>query len=207
MIKTYTKNNKSFNYQINYKKIKHVYFRHKDNLIIINANKKILEKDILKMIDENFDSIYKLINHNKKESINPYSLWGVTYTKEDFFKDLAHTNNNYYKILEYEIITKIVQFKPELQKALSILGLKEVSIKVKPLKSKFGSCHIKKRYITINSFLAKVDPIYLYYVLLHEYAHFIVANHSNKFYQTLDLVMDNHKAIQKNLRKHIITFT
>ena len=55
-------------------------------------------------------------------------------------------------------------------------------------------------------FLAKVDPIYLYYVLLHEYCHLIEANHSSAFYKLLDVLMENHKVIQKDLRKYVITF-
>lgn len=206
MIKIYTKDNKSIEYKVVYKKIKHVYFRRKDDVIVISANKRLKEKDIFNLIDYNFNNIYKMYIKNTNNTTNTFQLWGKEIEKEMFYKNLAQNEENYYKILEDEILKKIDELKPNLLEVLKTFKLNEYPIKVKPLQSKFGSAHLIKKYITINSFLAKVEPVYLYYVLIHEYAHFIVPNHSKRFYDLLDLVLPNHKLIQKNLRKHIISF-
>ena len=81
------------------------------------------------------------------------------------------------------------------------LGLSPLPIKLKNLKSKFGSYHIRKREITLNIFLSTLDPIYLEYVLYHEYAHVIEFNHSKAFYHVLDQLMPNHHVYQKDLKK------
>ena len=80
--------------------------------------------------------------------------------------------------------------KKKLIDDIAKLNLTLKPTKVKVLKSKFGSCQIIKKEITINAFL---DPMYLYYVLLHEYCHLIQANHSKAFYNLLDQVMPMHK--------------
>src|SRR5690554_3991873 len=162
MIKKYTKNNQTINYKIIYKKIKNVYFRNKNGIIVVSANKKLNEDYILNLLDANFDNIYNLSINQNKPTTKTYQLWGSPLTKNDFYQNLNQTENNYYKILEKETYKQINTLKPLLLKALEKLNLKEVEIKVKPLKSKFGSCHITKNYITINSFLAKLEPIYLY---------------------------------------------
>lgn len=204
---SYVKDNNEIKYLIKYKKIKHIYFRFKDNILEISANEKLSKNDVIHALDVNFDKIIKL--RSKKQTrikVEKYQLWGKTIEEDAFFNGLKPNEKLMHEIYIKETIQMIDTLSNRLSEDLNVLGLKPVKIIVKPLKTKYGSCHIVKRVITINSFLAKLDPIYLYYVLLHEYAHLLVANHQSAFYQKLDLVMKNHKLVQKNLRKHTIMF-
>ncbi len=75
-------------------------------------------------------------------------------------------------------------------------------IKVRDMKTRWGVCHIKKRYISLNlQLLSKPMPC-IKYVILHEYVHFLVPNHSQKFWQTLEVYMPNYKEIRKLLKNN-----
>lgn len=206
MIKTYTKNNKTIQYKIIFKPIKHVYFRKKEDHILISANRKMTTNQVLSILDHNFD---KLVNYEVKQrriQTPKYILWGKAYSEDEFFQGKTPTKEHYEALLKTETIRQINAFENQLSNDISKLGLTLKPTKVKVLKSRFGSCQIIKKEITINAFLAKLDPIYLYYVLLHEYCHIIVPNHSKAFYNLLDQLMPSHKSIQKALRKYVITF-
>lgn len=194
----YQKNNYTFYYQLIYKPIKNIYFRFKDDILMISLPKNFKSKNIESIIDRNVNKIVKLKSRSKRIETLDFQLWGNPIEKMD--------RESYRKLLISETYKKIDDLKPKLVMDLKKVGLELKPTQVKLLKSKFGSCHTQKKIITINAFLAKLDPIYLYYVLLHEYAHLIVANHSKDFYHVLDKMMMNHKMIQKQLRKHQISY-
>ncbi len=206
MIETYSKNNKLIQYKIIFKPIKHVYFRNKSDYILITANDKMKVNQVLNILDFNFDKLLKYQLKPKRQTTEKYQLWGQVLSLEQFFGEHPNNQKNYETILKTETINQIKNFEKRLSQDLEKLNLTLKPTKVKVLKSKFGSCQIIKKELTINAFLAKLDPVYLYYVLLHEYSHLLVANHSKAFYSLLDQLMPMHKTIQKDLRKYVITF-
>ena len=190
--------------QITYKKIKHMYLRFKNNAFLISANKNHQKNDIENFILKNID---KFLNKERKRTyLNKYSLWGKELTKNEFFCNMEPIEKNYLEILKRETIEKTGEILLKIAPSLKALKIELVPIKFKKLLSRYGSCHTLKKEITINIFLAKVDPLYLEYVLFHEFAHLKQANHSKKFYMVLDVLLHDHKKIQKDLRKIPIFF-
>lgn len=80
-------------------------------------------------------------------------------------------------------------FESLLKKYCSIMNLEINSFSVKKLKSKWGSCDISKRHITFNLELIKYPVHSLEYIVVHELAHLIEANHSKRFYNIVSLYM------------------
>ncbi len=206
MFQTFTKDQETIVFEVVYKPIKHVYFKDLGDYIRISCSPKMKQKDIIKILDHNFDKIMKLKQRKVKTKTHKYQLWGQAIDEVTFYHGLVVNEKNLIKRYILETEQQIKLFEEKLETVLKTLNLKLVPTKVKKLKSKYGSCQIVKKEITINAFMAKLDPIYLYYVLLHEYCHLNVANHSKAFYNELSKVLVNHKEIQKNLRKHVITF-
>ena len=99
---------------------------------------------------------------------------------------------------------KLLNIQDKINQKISTKGLKPCPFKLKYLKSKFGSYHRKNKEITLNTFLARLNPIYLEYVIYHEYAHAIVFNHSKDFYNLLSEFMPNHRVYQKDLKRMAI---
>lgn len=72
-------------------------------------------------------------------------------------------------------------------------------IKVKLMKSRWGVCHIQKRYITLNKRLMNKPKKAVEYVILHEYVHFLHPNHKKFFHDTMKILMPDYKQREKLL--------
>ena len=68
-------------------------------------------------------------------------------------------------------------------------------IKIRRMKSRWGSCQYEKGVIILNSRLIEKPRKYIKYVLVHEFAHFIQPNHSKEFYKVVESVMPDWKGI------------
>ncbi len=96
-------------------------------------------------------------------------------------------------------------FKDALDKAygrFAAAGLKVPypSLTVRYMTTRWGSCTMSKRKITLNLSLIEKPFDCIEYVACHELIHFLVQNHSADFYKVMDKVMPNHLEIKKLLR-------
>ena len=73
-------------------------------------------------------------------------------------------------------------------------------ISVRNMSSKWGSCTPKKATIRISSNLIHYPEECLKYVLLHEYVHLLVPNHSREFYGIVEKFMPDYKEAEKMLK-------
>lgn len=76
-------------------------------------------------------------------------------------------------------------------------------IKIRKMKTRWGSCMPAKHQITLNQRLIHYDPQFLEYVVLHEFAHFIQPNHSKQFYYVIEKYMPDYKQASK-LYQHLM---
>ena len=63
------------------------------------------------------------------------------------------------------------------------------SVKIRQMKTRWGSCNPYKSYINLNIELIKKPKACIEYVVFHELAHLLYPNHSKKFYDYLTLYM------------------
>ena len=134
-------------------------------------------------------------NKNDKEKIINDTI--ILYIKKiDDEKGKGNRINKWYRDRCLEIFNKcyINTFKN-----FKKYNIEEVSIVVRKMKSKWGSCMPFKRKITLNSELIKVPYECIEFVMAHELAHLVEPNHSKDFYKVLDDVMKDWK-----YRKEII---
>lgn len=73
-------------------------------------------------------------------------------------------------------------------------------IKVRDMKTRWGVCVPSKRQITFSLRLAEKPRAAIEYVVLHEYAHFVRADHSPMFWQVVAQFMPDYKARKKLLK-------
>lgn len=66
-------------------------------------------------------------------------------------------------------------------------------IKVRDMKSRWGSCTPAKQSITLNRKLIHYPLEFIEYVILHEFVHFIQPNHSKAFYHIIENYMPDYK--------------
>lgn len=67
------------------------------------------------------------------------------------------------------------------------------ALQIREMRSRWGSCHYTESKIVMNSRLALYPRICAAYVFVHEYAHFIVPNHSKEFYSVVADIMPDYK--------------
>lgn len=74
-------------------------------------------------------------------------------------------------------------------------------LKVREMKSRWGSCNVKTRTITLNARLAEKPRAAQEYVVLHEYVHFIHPNHQAAFHAEMARLMPDYRQRRAALRE------
>ncbi|MGC8555249.1 MAG: M48 family metallopeptidase [Candidatus Acidulodesulfobacterium sp.] len=97
--------------------------------------------------------------------------------------------------------------RKELAKELSdifdiwqaIMGVSVNEIRIKQMKTKWGTCNIKAKRIWINLELIK-KPVYcIEYIVVHELAHLIEKNHNKRFKEIMDRFLPSWRNYKKEL--------
>lgn len=79
------------------------------------------------------------------------------------------------------------------QRSLQDYHLPYPTVKVRDMKSRWGSCTPAKQSITLNKKLIHYPFEFIEYVVLHEFVHFIQPNHSKAFYHIIENYMPDYK--------------
>ena len=80
-----------------------------------------------------------------------------------------------------------------------LLGVKSNLIKVRSMKTKWGSCNTDNKNILFNIELAKKPIECIEYVVVHELLHLLERKHSDLFKAYLDKYVPNWKSIKEIL--------
>ncbi|MGB0883912.1 MAG: M48 family metallopeptidase [Flavobacteriales bacterium] len=110
------------------------------------------------------------------------------------------------RIMDWFLKNRLHQeLRPMFSKWEAIIGKQASRITVRKMKTKWGSCNIRSRRITINSELAKQKKEHIEHVVVHELAHLIEANHSPAFYALLDKFQPGWQTLHKAIQAHGIS--
>ena len=72
-------------------------------------------------------------------------------------------------------------------------GIKYPLVKIRNMKSRWGSCQPQRGMITLNGKMIAAPREAIEYVVLHEFAHFVHPNHSGQFYDLVEDMMPDWK--------------
>ena len=196
---------------INYKDIKHLYYRFNDKLeLVVSSPLKMREKDVLKTINEKEEELYDL--YLKQKALNDYNnkffYLGKEYIikyhqslKKVGFKDnFVYTKDD--KMLEVFWKSECLKvFTGEIEVCKKCFSnIPDFKLKVRKMKTRWGVCNLKNNTITLNSDLLKKDIDVIDYVIIHEMCHFYEANHSKKFWDLVSEACPNYKELKKRLK-------
>ncbi len=154
---------------------------------------------------EKFDLLGRTLNlkviENSVESVNVVGdelILNVKNTSDTHRKEKLISNfySEECKIIFERICT-------DLYKTFVEYNVPVPRIKIKPLKSRWGSCAPQKGIITLNKHLIKHPESCIEYVAMHEFCHFIHPNHSKQFYQFFASLMPDWKERKKLLESTI----
>jgi predicted metal-dependent hydrolase len=82
-----------------------------------------------------------------------------------------------------------------------LVGVNVHEVRIKRMRTKWGSCNAADRRIWINLELAKKAPVCLEYIVVHELVHLIERQHNDRFRQLMDRVMPLWRSYRDELNR------
>ncbi len=67
--------------------------------------------------------------------------------------------------------------------------------------TRWGTCNVRARRITLNLELARREPELLEYVVVHELAHLIESGHNARFYAVMDRALPDWRLKRRALNE------
>lgn len=83
-------------------------------------------------------------------------------------------------------------------------GLKCYKYTFRYMTTRWGSCSVIKKHISLNSALASLPMEYTHYVLVHELCHLLHADHSTNFWMSVENYFPDYRRIVARLRKIVL---
>lgn len=173
-------NNTKIQYDLQYKKVKNINLRIKaDGSACVSANRKVSQSVIDEFVISKADFIIRAITKLQEKS----NLPRIQYHTETEVKEL------------------ITQLCEKVYPYYTAKGIKYPQIKFRKMVSQWGNCYPQKGILTFNTNLMYAPTVCIEYVVYHELTHFLVANHSAKFYEELEKVCPNWKMCRAKLKE------
>ena len=115
----------------------------------------------------------------------------VTEAEEKYQRELGKAKAGHESLLaDPAIFTEILD---EVYPAFIPYGIARPKVRIRTMKSCWGSCLVNKGIITLNRKLLMKPKECIEYVVVHELCHFIHPNHSKQFYSFMEQFMPDWK--------------
>ena len=99
-------------------------------------------------------------------------------------------------------------FRESLERQLPLLSPYGVTampeLRLRTMTSRWGSCLVQKKVVTLNTRLVEAPPHCVDYVVLHELCHLVHPDHSKAFHALMTALMPDWKARKKALNAQCI---
>ena len=195
---------------INRKNNKNIYFHFDDNLnLVVNASKRIKDKEIEELIKKNEKSLLNLYNKTYKRNLKDTKFWYLGNSYEIMYEEDLNEiifDEGTIRVDNYQRLDKFIKkmtkeiFYEEVEKIKKIIKTPDFSLKLRKMKTRWGVCNYKNMTITLNTELIKYNKELLRYVIVHEMCHFYHHDHSKNFWNMVSIYYPNYKVARKELR-------
>lgn len=171
--------NRRIEYCLEYKRVKNINLRIRpDGTVYVSANKRVSKNTVEEFI-------------KSKE--------GFILNALAFFEEKSKQMPKQY-FSEEEISNVILDICRKEYPYFEKRGIDYPKIKFRKMVSRWGSCNSLKGILTFNKNLMYAPLECIEYVVLHEFTHFLEANHSDKFYKELEKVCPLWRQHRKRLK-------
>ena len=215
-----------FEVVIEKKRIRNIYIRVENNTINVTCPYYTNDYEVYKFIDTKRNWIYKVYqyNNNKIERSLKYNggdsfyIYGEKYNlirsigRKNIklidssiyftYKDNSEESiKALYKYFDKKLLIKAQEYLDKYRYILLDYGYTDMPIlKARLMSSKWGVCYTRKNQIVISSYLINYPLKALEYIVIHELVHFIVPNHSKRFYEIVGNNMPDYKEANNLLK-------
>ena len=91
---------------------------------------------------------------------------------------------------------------PLIKKWEDIIGVIATKIHIKTMKTRWGSCHPRKKHISLNLRLIEQPLKCLEYVIVHELVHMLEASHNQRFHNLMTQYLPHWKQIKEQMKSY-----
>ena len=189
---------------------RNTYIRVKNGKVLVTTNYLTSKNSIMKLINDNIDTIKKMIDKDKKrlDKQEEFYYFGKKYDLIYGFNEIEFSDNKIYannsrdfkKYLDKEII-RIYTERLDYWYNVFEEDIPVPNLKIRNMTSRWGVCNIKNHNVTLNYQLSKYDSSCLDYVIVHELSHFIHPNHSREFWSLVGKYYPKYKECRKMLKE------
>ncbi len=167
-------------YELTYKRVKNINLRIKtDGTVHASANRRVPQSVIDAFVQSKASFILEALEKYQGSPQKPL--------KQHFS--------------EQEIRDVILGLCQKVYPYFEARGVAYPEIKFRRMVSQWGNCRSEKGILTFNTNLMYADYACIEYVVLHEFTHFLQANHSAKFYEELVKTCPDWKDRRKRLKE------
>ncbi len=207
------------------RKMKNIYLKVERNAdVVVSAPPRTPNYIIKKMVQENIDEIRERRNNILKNSHTiKYFVTGekhFIFGREYEFELRLGTKN--IVILSNEKMILVIKNKEQnreqivtnylrkvlYNKALEFInkyeknmGVHAEQLRIKKMKTRWGTCNIKAKRIWINYELIKYPIECLEHIVVHELTHLLETNHTPRFYELLGKYFPNYRENDKLIKE------
>lgn len=125
---------------------------------------------------------------------------GVFFDGETFYLPIINTVSALVRWLKREATNYLETRCAELSQIYGFLFNK---IQIKSYRAKWGCCNARKE-ISFNYRLVMINKNIIDYVILHEFCHLRILNHSPEYWKHLSIFMPNYKLCRDSLKSYNI---
>lgn len=170
-------------YNLERKKVKNINLRIKPDLSVnVSANKRVSLKYIDSFVISKGQFILNAFDKFRKQDSSQNEPY---YSEDEFYNYVLTAFDEVYTLFKDRI-----DIKPLL--------------KFRKMKSRWGSCNYVKGIITLSTNLIYCTKEQIYYVIVHEFSHFLIHNHSKDFYNVVSEFCKDYKRINKELNRIVL---
>lgn len=119
--------------------------------------------------------------------------------KEKYLNNQDYLNTHFYYALKEKLSLILTEY---MNMYLKVMNLDINTMKLRNMRSRFGTCMPTKKEILFNTYLIHYPLESIEYVVLHEVSHLIHANHSLKFYNVIAKYMPDWKSRKNKLKEY-----
>ena len=199
----YQVDDKDYRVVVTYKRIRNIHFRFDGEKFLVSAPRLVLQKQIKSGLDK---YARKLIKRSVKPNAITDEYIYILGKKIDlsypgylsideslvFYKDEKQLQSKLRKwFLDY--LTKRTSFYEK------VMGAPHFLIKVRNMKSRYGSNNRQAKTITYSLVLLHYSSEIIDSVIIHELAHHFVYNHRDNFYKVVYKYCPNYDMLRKKL--------
>ena len=88
-----------------------------------------------------------------------------------------------------------------LEQWAPVVGVAVPEFRIRRMTSRWGTCNVQAKRITLNLELARREPELLEYVIVHELAHLVERGHNARFYAVMDRALPEWRLLRKALNE------